>query len=282
MRNMKNLIVILVIFYSSLGIVGQSKTAEDEWKDLRRLFGDSYRTFLRATNSGFRYVETQDDRVLTIEKDNNVSWVNSTWRVAHINRVEGVPDSECILKGDVIFERLGTGPWTKRTRAVYQSELGKRFSDLSAKEKEKHEHGIDERIREEIKTNATYIAMAPGAFVGAGFAHLNVFEDGYLDDRVLTSLGTEQVNGRSTRKYRILGTNNKIPATVRGTLRKNVFENLYWFDTKTGILAKAILKRVEITGDRIETKIVQYEWEIVPQLVITAPTVGPETPPKPS
>ena len=264
---MKNLIVILVVLYGTLAIPGQTTPAEIEPKAFQRLLWDSLKTTQISSRLGLRYTETQGDRVLTLETDQS-----GATRVSYANLASGVGNSGCIIIGDKIYERRGNGPWNMRTRADQMAEHNARVN-AQQKARADKDHVTYERIRTEIFENATFYAINSPHVVWSSLGSLNVVS-GFLDDDAVTSFGWEVLRGRSVRKYKVTGVNNRLEPTVRGAVRKNVHENDYWFDAKTGAIAKAITKMTEIRGDEIVTKISQYEWEIEPRLVITAPAVG--------
>lgn len=263
---MKNLIVILVVLFGTVAIPGQTSPVEIDTKTFERLLWDSLKTTQLSSRQGLRYTETQGDRVLTLETDQT-----GATRVSYVNPASGVGNSGCIIIGDKIYERRGMGPWIMRTRADHMAEQNARLH-AQRKAREEKDHTTHERIRTEIFENATFYAINSPHVVWSSLGSLNVVS-GFLDGDAVTSFGWLILKGRSVRKYKVTGVNNRLEPTVRGAVRKNIHENDYWFDAKTGAIVKAVTKMIEIRGDRRVIRISQYEWDIEPKLVISVPTV---------
>lgn len=256
-------------------VVGQQPASAMTSDDFSRMFWKGWKTTGLAARQGLRYTETRGDWVLTVEADRSRSG-----RASYVNTASGVVDSECVVIGDRIYERRGRGQWTVRTRAEYMAEHAVLIAARDKARAEK-DHRADERIHAEITVKARIAALNAQHVPWFGMASLMIFSNGFLDDRMITTSGWVRLNGRSVRMYKIAGVNNKLAPTVRGDVRKNRHENDYWFDEKTGAIAKARTRVDEFRGDRIVTNIVTYEWELDPLIEIKAPdTSGVTTMPR--
>jgi hypothetical protein len=215
-----------------------------------------------AARQGLRYIETHGDWVLTVEVDRIGSG-----RASYVNTATGVVDSECVVVGDKIFERLRKGQWTLRTRAEYMAEMEAMRKALDKARSEKDHRGY-ERIQAAGMIRATFAAVNSQHVPWFGSGNLLTVSHGSLDDTVITTSGLENINGRSTRMYKVTGVNNKLPPTVRGAILKNRHENDYWFDEKTGAIVKARARKDEFRGGEVVTNIFTYEWELDPRIEI--------------
>lgn len=258
---MKNFGTVVLLFLMTVSYtVAQQPEPIIKPEDFSRTFWDGWRALWNRTGEGLRYTETRGDWVLAVESDRNGSA-----RASYVNTATGFLDSECVVVGDKMYERSGSTAWAMRTVAEYKAEQAAKADSLT-KARAANDHATYSRIFAAHNIRATNSAMMARIIFNFGQGVLNPPLNG-----VIAATGSASLNGRIVKMYKLTAPYRDMPPTLGGSAYKVRHEREYWFDERTGAIAKARSRNDTVVGSQTTTEIVLFEWHIDHSLAITPP-----------
>lgn len=188
-------------------------------------------------------------------------------RTSSFNRKTGEVDSECIVIGDQIYERSGTGAWTVQTRQEYISAREKKVAAMKDAAAKSDDATYKKLLTAAPRNTATFHAMNPSTP-----AVIVEPTNANISNKTIEFIGEESRTGNVLRLYRFQGTTDM--AKPGNDLREFRLEIVYGFEKVSGALLFARSQDSWVYESKINTFASTYEWEQDPSIVIIAPAVG--------
>lgn len=253
---------VLILFIAGLGVVGQQPASAVSPEEFNAIFSAGFRATQEIGKKGLRFKETRGEWVLTVENDRKGSK-----RASYVNAVSGLVDSECVVIGDNIYERIAQGQWTLRTRDQYKAEQSALGAALDKARAEK-DHKTHERIFAIRNVRATQTAMFSSVFFI--YSTMVSFASPDVENRLITAAERSTLNGMAVRAYKFTGTRTIIspPSARSNGVTRHLIEVDYWFDDNTGAIVKLRTFNDWRSDIRANREIVTYEWEPDPLIEI--------------
>ena len=259
-RKMKPLSIAVMITLSVLSVAGQSEHSVNISD-----FPGMVRRGLEAVGRGpYRYTTTfQRYNNVVLELDGKGSI-----RVKSYDSRTG-STGECVIIGERMYHRWGTGPWNSQTKKEFQKaqvQLTPAIKDARARK----DTAAHERLRA-LTLNNFAIFYALHRPLSTAIYYPNASG---IYDKTLEFIGERHYKNKAARFFRWTGSHrNGTPAdTVVRT------EILYTFDQQTGALLKAETRRDWVYGSKPMTHFEMDAWEPDPEIIITAPVAEGLTP----
>ncbi len=254
--------IVLVLFIAGLGVVGQQPTSAISPEAFNAIFSAGFRATQEIGRKGLRFRETRGEWVLTVENDRSGSI-----RASYVNAVSGLVNSECVVIGDNIYERIAQGHWTLRTRGEFKAEQSALAAALRKARAEK-DHKTHERILAVRNVRATQAATFSPVF--SINSTMLSFASPAVENRLITSAERSTLDGRALRPYKFTGTRTIVspPSARSNGVTKHLIQVDYWFDEKTGAIVKLGISNDWKSDVRVSREIVMYEWEPDPGIEI--------------
>jgi hypothetical protein len=254
--------IVLVLLIASFGVVGQQPASAISPEDFNAIFLAGFKTTQEIGRNGLRFTETRGEWVLTVENDRRGSI-----RASYVNAVSGLVDSECVVIGDNIYERIAQGHWTLRTRDAFKAEQSALGAALDKARAEK-DHKTHERIFAVRNVRATQTATFSPVFLIN--STMLSFASPAVENRLITEDGRTTHNGLAVRLYKFTGTRTIIlpPSARSDGVTEHLIEVDYWLNEKTGGIIKLRILNDWKSDVRVNREIVMYQWEPDPRIEI--------------
>lgn len=244
-----------MIILSALSVAGQSEHSVN-MSD----FPGMVRRGLEAIGRGpYRYTTTfQRYKNVVLEVD-----AKGSIRVkSYDSRTGGT--GECVIIGERMYHRSGTGPWNSQTKEEFQ----KAQVQLTAAIK-------DARARKDTAAQERLLALTLNNFAIFYALHRPLSTAIYypnasgIYDKTLEFIGERQYKNKAARFFRWTGNHGNGTPASKGTVVRT--EILYAFDQQTGALLQAETRRDWVYESKPMIHFEIDAWELDPVIAITAP-----------
>ncbi len=259
LQNMKQLPILFAFLMCTLSVAAQ----EERRVTVSDLSGMVYRGLEAIERlAPYRYTTTSKSESIRLEVD------SKRIRSTSFNSYTGAIDSECIMIGDQIYQRWGTGPWIVRTRHEYTAAQANRSAEMKDA-LSKNDTDTYKRLSAAPHNKATSAAI-----FRLGTEVMTEPTNSNMSDKAITFLGRENYKDKVFSVYRFRGNVYRDKFSPSTELRLLRIEILYWFEKGTGALRKERTKLDWVYDSKTTTHVNFYEWEPDSSIVISQPVVA--------
>ncbi|HEX6126624.1 MAG TPA: hypothetical protein VFZ23_14720 [Pyrinomonadaceae bacterium] len=252
---MKRLFIPLTILLSALSVAGQSEHSVDA-SDLPGMVKRGLAVIARGP---YRYTTAfEGHKNVVLEVD-----AKASIRVKSYNSRTGVT-GECVIIGERMYHRSGTGPWNSQTKEEFQKAQAQLLPAIK-----------DARARKDRAAHQRLLGLTLNNFAIFYALHRPLSTPIYsptasgISDKTIAFIGQRLYKNKVARFYRWTGNhNNGAPASKDTVVRTEI---LYAFDQQTGALLMAETRRDWVYESKHRTHFEMDEWVPDPEITITAP-----------